>query len=342
MSIIENDQIVNFLLKMKKEEICGKACEIIGSVAADMNIAYYEKIFGELKVSWRTDKVFNARARSNIDISNPPEHEITLFYETVIQIYKDAEKFYEFINGPISKFKFLFKTLGYEDESLKFEFHQKEHFINNFFAAGITYLFGHEMGHLVQEHTHIRNKFGKYSGKDLEIDEGEANHSNLELTDEQSIVWHVTELAADYEAISWCLYEILRHAVDPSIINNPIEKEERGRVFFENTLIFSLAITCVHFRFNGLKVIYAPEYPSGSHPHPILRIEKNVLQVVSGLHFLQKVFDINMSKAEVAKYINKGVQAANLLWISEYIKPSEYKEEYIVGAIINSKVQENI
>ncbi|MEG2976039.1 MAG: hypothetical protein RR882_08150 [Comamonas sp.] len=318
-------------------EIYSRAMDIIGSITSDFNSAYYEEILGELEVKWSEDRKFNARAFSNGDLNNPPQHNILFFYETARRIYRDGEALYEFISGPVKEYENTFRSLNFGDASFNFEFHEREHFVNNFFAAGITYLFGHEIGHLIQEHTHIRSQFGGANAADLAIDESDASNSNQELTQDQSVIWHVTELAADHEAVSWCLSEIFRHVVISQ--ENPKEldliDEEHGRLFMENSLIFALAMTCVHFRFNGIKAITPAETPVGSHPHPMLRIELNIFQLIGGLDFYKRAFKMNFSKKEISLYINKGVTAANILWVNDYFEPERNKVELIVGGVIN-------
>ncbi|MEG2467545.1 MAG: hypothetical protein RSB86_09015 [Comamonas sp.] len=326
------------------QEICTLAMDVIESIRQDFNNVYYKFLGGELKVLWSNQNKFNAKASSSGDLKSPPDHSVTLYYATAIRIYRDGEDLYDFVSSRLNKYSDLFEKLNLGEPSCLFKDLEKEHFVKNFFFSGLTYLFGHEIGHLVQEHSYIRRFFCD-SDRNLnasgeaseieEIEEIEASASSKQLTRRQSLIWHVTELAADHEAITWCLFELVRQAQEEESIKFSQDDWHRLK---ENTLIFSCAASCVHFRFNGVKAVYPDEFPIGTHPHPMLRIEKNVFQIISGLEFFSTALGINSSKAEISKYINKGVISANIFWIEKYFDKNDLDSGLLMlGGVINNE-----
>lgn len=311
-------------------EIYTLASDIIEKIKTDFNNGYYNHLNGELIVSWSHQKKFNAQASSDGNYKGPPNHKITLNYELARIIYRDGEAFYDFINGPIEKYSYFFNTYDIPNPPDKFKFHERAHFLNNFLAAAITYIFAHEIGHLNQEHGHIRNKFGELDSDDTSVNECDAVNQNINLTSRQSAIWHATELAADYEATYWCITEMFRHGIfEP--------EKERAEIFLETAFIFFSALTCTHYRFNGLKAIEPPKTPIGSHPHPIYRIEKTLMHAIELIDLLGKTVGLNKTKRELTHYLYRSSTAANIFWISQYAQPEKLDSALIIGGVMNHK-----
>lgn len=313
---------------MQDLEIYTLSSNIVEAVKKDFNDAYYSHLGGELEVYWSQENIFNAYASSDGDLQSPPKHKITLTYELARQIYRDGEKFYDFINGPIDEYRSFFKIYDNPNPPDKFNFHQRLDFLNNFLAAAITYVFAHEIGHLTQEHGHIRKKFGGDNTVDASINECDATKQNTNLTPRQSVIWHATELAADYEASYWCVSELLRHGREEP-------KEERPQIFLETSFIFICALTCIHYRFNGLKAIIPPTTPTGSHPHPIFRIEKTLSHTIELIDLLKGMVDLKLTRRELTHYFHRASTAANIFWLSQYSQPEKVDAALIVGGVIN-------
>lgn len=313
---------------MNDQEIYVLASKIIEEIKDDFNRAYYDHIGGQLVVSWSAKFRFNAFACSDGDLKAPPNHKINLDYELARIIYRDGEKFYDFISGPIEKYRNFFESYDDPNPPDGFKFHEKKHFLNNFLAAALTYIFAHEIGHLVEEHGHVRGKYGNVCSDFALVDECEAADQNANLNARQSAIWHATELAADYEATYWCITEIFRHA-----LKGP--ESERSDILLETAKIFISAFACTYFRFNGLTAREPPIRPVGSHPHPVFRLEVALLHAIELIDQLNGVVNTGKTKREISHYLKKSATAANLFWISQYLQPEVVDSALIIGGVIN-------
>ena len=86
-------------------------------------------------------------------------HSITIYYELVRQVWRDAEGLCEFLRSipKGSGVDSLYDVYG-DREKLPTCFEEDEH-VKNIFVAAITWVFFHELGHLMQEHGVIRAEF---------------------------------------------------------------------------------------------------------------------------------------------------------------------------------------
>lgn len=78
-------------------EIYQLAGKILGDITHDLNIGIYAQLGGELSIKWREGNVYGAFASSPGESDKPPKHSITVYYEFVRQVWRDAEGFCKFL-----------------------------------------------------------------------------------------------------------------------------------------------------------------------------------------------------------------------------------------------------
>ena len=179
-------------------------------------------------------------------------------------------------------------------------------------------MFHHELAHVTQNHDKIRN--------------GDSNLSILEVSDniyeqlcgDAAWVSHVTELAADYEAIRHCIRFIVATSIDES---NNIRPEVTN--WCE---IWSLAcgVMCLFFRFYGQNRPPVKSEASGTHPDPIFRARlmiKVIFGLVDGLYC--QYFPWNTKKnsdgfgLNLAHLLEHAVITAGMYWSDNYLRDNE-------------------
>ncbi len=149
------------------EEIIDLTCQVFSTIVDDLNDGLYKDINGEISVSWSTKEVFYAWAAVDIADENTPKHYVGLTYETAVLLYRDVESYFKYIESGIDndKFDIIFQDFDYP-EVLSSE-SSLEDCKKNMFISGITWLFFHELGHLVQEHGKVRQEYGGGVGMDI-------------------------------------------------------------------------------------------------------------------------------------------------------------------------------
>ena len=138
-------------------------------------------------------------------------------YEFVRLVWRDAEELCGFLRS-IPKGSTADALYDFYDDPAKLPncFNGEEH-VKNMFVAAITWVYFHEIGHLMQEHGVIRREFGPADGSALqttEVHDFEASSHQL-INGREALVSHVTELAADFEATNFYVIELLRHVNHP-------------------------------------------------------------------------------------------------------------------------------
>ena len=264
-------------------EIIEIATNVLGNLVDEISDAQYSKLSGSLRIGWSIKKVFNACVYSVVSSTGGPEHYIEINYELVIQLYRYAERFYVFTQDErLHKFLNNFPA-DYTSFPLLPHDTTKSSCINNMFMASLTWVLFHELGHAVQEHGVIRKKYccnagadGLADNKSSQVYTEELNvQGEKDLSRHCSLIYHVTELAADYEATNISLSEIFRHARQFAPENANLQWEQVLDMCY--LMIASMAYT--FYRFNGGRMIPQEAAPTGTHPNAIFRMEMVVRQI---------------------------------------------------------------
>lgn len=315
-------------------EIYKLADNVLSTITRDLTESVYTSLQGDLSLCWDERPKFNAWAESRALPNEPPIHKICLHYELVRQIYRDAEDYYNFTEDELQQEKFLrfFKNINLTSTSLPLASFSKEDCITNMFLAALTWVYFHELGHLIQEHGYIRSKYGVNSKSDQAIHECDINYSN-NLIEKAAALNHTTEIAADFEATNYCIFELFRHFTDESLVT----KESKGEEFFDAIYLFVCGLSCIFHRFNDTKSPPSDDKPKGSHPHPIIRMEFSFPNIIETLEILNgtKLIKHFLNRSELVHLYSRASVSSTLFWLSKYGKKSDKLENLMLHGIYN-------
>ena len=286
---------------MNDIEIYDLSAEVIAAIQKDVQELLYDPVDGELKVLWDERKVVNAWAASLSDINSPPKHEVGIHYELLRVVYRDIETYFDY--GDLASqgldkdilYNFL-PNLNEEFEVIPSIFDRKDA-IKNAFIGALTWIFFHELTHLEQEHGLIRNNSQDLVKIISEVMSGKQH----ELTGLSAAVSHLTELAADMGATSWCIAELYRHFKNDN--------------FFASLQIFVIGISCLIYRFHGPTDYLPMDTPKGTHPIPITRLELILPQI---WEMLTLIFTVDISREELVYTLSAHSTSVGLYWLRQY------------------------
>ncbi|KJF90504.1 hypothetical protein [Photobacterium leiognathi] len=290
---------------MEDFEIVDLAIDVLSNVTSLVNESLYSELGGELKILWSTKNYFYACASVGSEVDEPPKHYITLSYETAVLLYRDIELYSKYIESGIDNGMFdkIFKDFNYP-KTLFFHSDQ-ELSCKQMFISGVTWIFYHELGHLIQEHGYIRKKHGCHVCTDIVDCASNDIENHTVLSGRASAVSHVTEMAADYYATVSCLIALLMH-----FEGEELEAETRS---------FTSALALVLYRFHGINPYERTEVPYGSHPQPLIRLEQTMPLI---FEFYDK-FDLadekscNLNRADLVNMTSWSSFTAGIFWLKK-------------------------
>lgn len=308
-------------VNLKDIDIYELAGNILSSITSDLNESIYSELNGKPSLAWSPDPSVNAWAKSEGTIDEPPIHKICINYELVRQLYRDIEAFCEYLESDLDKgaFDFWFQDFEQPIEMLPSIFTSEAH-RKNIFIAAITWVFFHELGHLKQEHGYIRSKFLNYQ-VDL-ISECNIEDSRL-IEGKAAAIYHVTEMAADFEAVDTCISELIRH----------FSGEDLKAAIY----LFVCGVSSTLYRFHGDKSLILDNVPEGSHPNPLTRLENIIPQIYEFLSIsdLHQHIGIVLDRKRILGICNQAATAAGLFWLRCRTEKPEIPDNYFLMGNLN-------
>ncbi len=296
------------------------SAEVLNGITSDLNESIYAPINGTLELKWSTEPTFNAYASSKSGIKSPPNHEICIHYELVRQLYRDIESFCEYYSQEHASnwWSTFFRDL--DDAPPLFEFFTLEQCCFNMFVGALTFVYFHELGHLLQQHGYIRQKIG--GSEDSLINEHQVMGEAI-LRGKSSSVSHVTELCADSYATTKCLYELMRQFDD--------NKEELRVALF----ILVCGLSCIFHKFSN-EVAYAPiEEPVGSHPNPSIRMELNLPRIYEILDLVAEPSGHSMSRIELVHLCSRASDSSSLYQLAKRSSSKDDSNYPFIRGLLN-------
>jgi hypothetical protein len=303
------------------------------TLTRELGSGIYAQLGGELSLAWDDSHIFGAYASSRGTVDEPPQHCITIHYAFVIQVWRDAENFCQFLNSiPAgSDVDKLYDVYG--DRTKLPKCFTEEEQIKNLFIAALTWVYFHELGHLMQEHGYIRSLFGVDDSQQSN-DIHEFNSSEKEtLFGRNAVVSHVTELAADFEATYFHLSELIRHIMDPDFVS----AESRGEVFGGLVYLMICALSIVFYRFNGLAPPVFSAIPQGSHPDPLVRLEINLPHIFEMLDlpaYRQHIGHI-LDRKDLVLLSGKAALSVALYWTMKKTSEKRVDDRYMIKGLLS-------
>ncbi|CQH79113.1 hypothetical protein V5E43_000693 [Yersinia enterocolitica] len=301
-------------------EIYAIAVHVLGSITTDLNEGIYSELGGEVKLSWGTTNEINAWAESTSSPINPPKHEITLQYKLVSQIYRDIEEYMLYMKSDCDKnaFDYWFKGINYHSKMINV-FSENE-CIRNIFIAAITWIYFHELGHLMQEHGYIRSLYDNEIS--LSINECEVVGQKIP-EGKTANIFHVTEIAADFFATNMCLSELTRH-FKATELDAAIQ-------------FLSCGLSCVIYRFHGCKSFKQEVIPTGSHPNPLIRLEVviPIIHEVMDIKGIRCFTQIQIDRGELVNIGCWSSMTVGMFWIRSNPEVDNIPDDFFIAGSLN-------
>jgi len=318
---------------MEDIEVYELARELLEKLTSELGSGIYARLEGELSIRWDTAPKFGAYASSLGAVDQPPQHCITIHYAFVRHMWRDAENFCKFLNSiPAgSDVDKLYDFFG-DRTKLPSCFSEEEQ-IRNLFIAALTWVYFHELGHLMQEHGHIRVQHGvNPDQQSSDIHEFDAS-GREPLSGRAAVVSHVTELAADFEATNFYLVELIRH------INNPdfVSDEKKGEVFSGLVYLMICGLSIVFYRFNGSVAPVLSTIPHGSHPDPLTRLEINVPHIFETLDIpaLRQYIGHALDRKDLVLLSGKAELSVALYWSITKTSEKRFDDRFLIRGILS-------
>lgn len=285
---------------MEDSEIVDLTVETLTTIKDMLNEGMYKDLGGQLQVHYSDTPDFLAWASVGSEPSEPPIHYISITYDMALILYRDVEEYYSHIESGVDepKLDILFPEINYP-KSLSIN-SSKEDCCKNMFISALTWVFYHELGHLIQEHGVIRKEYGCSSNTeviDCSIDSGEL------LEGKASAVSHVTEVAADYFATFSCVFALMVHF--------------KGMRFEEELRGFSAALALVLYRFHGDRPIEDVTEPKGTHPTPLVRLEQTqplIFELLSKVDLVGEL-DSDLTREDLVYLTGWASYSIGLFWL---------------------------
>ena len=283
-------------------EIYELANNVLAEITQNLSDGIYKQLQGSLAFGWATAPKFNAWAESDTVVGGPPQHKIILHYELARLLYRDAEDFCSFASN--EQTKRLIQTAFADDATdLLPECFTLDDCIQNMFLGSLTWVYFHELGHLMQEHGRVRDD-GRSVSATSTIQELDAHAAQI-LTGRQASISHATELAADSEATTLCLIASARHFLK----GPPVDESDGAEVFIGSVYLLTCSLACIFYRFNAGSSPNVITPITGSHPSPIYRLELSAPHIYELTELLLKAHDFDGQRRRL---VGMTKQAADL------------------------------
>ncbi|KXV61813.1 hypothetical protein AD948_00400 [Acetobacter senegalensis] len=317
---------------MEDAEIYELAGEVLSRITNNINDTVYAPLGGKLSISWSEKEIYGAYASSLSQSDKPPQHSITIYYEFVRQVWRDIENFCEFLRsrpeGDFTPYEF------YDNPSkLPRCFNEDEH-VRNMFVAAITWVYFHELGHLMQEHGIIRHEWGPRGDEAMQttdVHDFEVSH-HKPIHGREALVSHVTELAADFAATHFYAMELLRHIEEPSFADD----QERPEVFSGTLYLMVCGLSLVFFRFNGSKPIVPIAAVEGSHPKPLTRLELLLPHLYEYLGVMKTEAGHGLNQEQLEVLCAKAVFSTTMYWSMTNTEDHKFDDRFMLQGVQSS------
>ena len=328
-------------------EVNNLASVVLRDLTEEFSEAVYSPISGKLTSTWSTKKGFNAEAFSKKHPSAGPEHTIVIDYTIATELYRYAEKLSKFTRSEKLK-KFLeTQPNDYMPLPLIPKSTPGDSFVNNIFLAALTWIFFHELGHAAQDHGLIREKnLDTESSTSTSVNDEQPYNEEYSYTQEahsqtdkklshhNSLIYHVTELAADSEATCTTIFEILKHAATVENLDALGKLPKLNWKFIlDNCYLMIAGISCIFFRFNNDRATPTQASATGTHPNAFFRMEMVVRQICRQLKFIAKEAEHKISDREILRLAKQAADLSALFWHHEISDQTISEEDLLIRGL---------
>lgn len=328
---------------MEDHEIYEIASNALNSIVDDLSRGIYAELNGTLTISWDTSQKVSAWAESLGDINSPPSHRIVICYELIRQFYRDAENYFEFASKQSVEDLFLSTFQDFDPKPRLPDNMSTMDGIKNMFIGALTWVFFHELSHLAQEHGCVRSSFSAYE-LTAHIEDCESDGTET-FKGRAAVISHVTEIAADVEAVHWWIAELSRHffpiALDRKADGTAEEERrmlDKNHSFLEfrgNLYLAVCGISCALYRFHGLRTIDPEAVPINSHPTPIRRLEVCLPYIFDELHLWDEGERIHgLSRRQLIDLCTSAAYSSGMFWLWHHAKEPGIQENFFPKGLL--------
>ena len=279
-----------------------------GRIATDAAKAFfserfYQKQKAPLRVIWTMSEEFEAGAYIGTDGG----HEIRLSYGTAIEIYRDAFLLPLFCQRTLTDKAFdpIFDVLGYgnaRSDVLPADLGPEDAKVT-IIRLMTTWLFLHEQAHLLQRHGEVAKTEGvsELLSHDGGVDD--SRDGTLGPTGSAASLRHAFEFAADYEAVT-------------SLMMVESVGMTEARLW-----CIAAGLMCMFHRFALTSRPTVEDEPSGTHPHPALRmrVAMNRIEQIFALPDFVAASGWQGGTAQARAVMDHAVYTADVYWHIRYL-----------------------
>ncbi|WP_155397251.1 hypothetical protein [Stutzerimonas stutzeri] len=277
---------------------------------------YYEPTGGSLALRWISS--FELRASASYLPGPKHDHSIEISYGLLKAMWKDAFAFYLHCSN------FFGATTEEELKTLAQIYARysrpptEDGFIptglncsvctESLFGLGLSWLFGHEAGHLFQNHVALR---ADSSCDSLKVSEFFSQNEWV-LTGRAAWLSHATELAADYEGIVKLIFMVIIQKRAPGSTETKVTEQDIWLIAASLSLLF--------FRFWDHKRSPFLAEAAGSHPHPGIRFHMALRALLSIInhHEFRKTFQLELPFSQLIDVSEEAFTSVSLFWVKRY------------------------
>lgn len=311
---------------MEDKDIYDLATSVLTAITRDLADGLYVELGGTLNFSWSTDPRVSAWAESAGDPQSPPEHHVVFCYELARQLYRDCTDYYEFAASMLPEEPFQTIFQAYNPKPQLPNYINKTDSIRNMYLGALTWVYFHEIGHLAQEHGYIRAQFGNKQ-RETRIEDCESNGKAI-LKGRATVISHVTEFAADVEAVQWCMEELVRHFLP---LDGDID-EHSLKEFKSNLYLFICGLSCSLYRFHGKRPESLEKYPVGSHPAPIRRLDLCLPNIYEKLDLNGQGHKLHgLTRSQLVYLCLGAAESVGFFWLWRYAEHPGIPEHFLAG-----------
>lgn len=198
------------------------------------------------------------------------------------------------------------------------------------FGLGLSWLHKHEASHLLQNHGSIRAKAKGASGeefKPLDVREFAANDPNQPSNEYESWVWHVTELAADYEATAGAIQTM---RIQKRVTHMKGLASDSRTTWPDIWLLF-VGLTLLFFRFWDDNKKVFKSVATGSHPHPAVRYRMALRSVLGTMNEpgASELLELNIPFDKLVNIASDAFFSVTLFWVERYSVGNGFLQHFL-------------
>ena len=126
------------------------------------------------------------------------------------------------------------------------------------------------------------------------------------LEGKAAAVSHITEIAADFEAINICNLELIKHFKGKDMLLPAI-------------FLFTSGVSLAIYAFYNKKILMESNIPQGTHPNPLVRLEIMLPQIWEffSIPQLEEVLKVKLSRKDLVYTCQSAASSVGIFWMKK-------------------------